>query len=305
MSASWEKVTFGRTGLQTSPIGIGSSYGVTGADLERAHERGINFFFYGLRRRGDYGRGLKRIAAKDRDGIVIAAQSYTRVAGLMEFSLDRVLSTLEVDSVDLLGLGWWNDLPPARILDAARELKRKGKVKHLLISSHHRPSFLPMMELPDMDGIMIRYNAGHPGAEREVFEHLPENSPGVLAFTATRWGSLMDPKLTPSGEPTPRASDCYRFVLSNPHVHATLIGPKDTAEMDEALTALDRGPLDAEEMAWMRRVGAVVRGDEKAHRAMGLIDRVRDALFGRKDRKLPSKVESGSGPSKGELSARV
>ncbi len=281
MSASWDRVTFGKTGLSVSPLGIGSSYGVGGADLERAHERGINFFFWGLRRRSDYGRGLARIAARDRSGVVIAAQSYTRVASLMRPSLECVLRSLGTDHVDLLGLGWWDDMPPERILDAARALVADGKVRHLVISSHHRPAFLPMMATAGIDGIMIRYNAAHPGAETEVFPHLAAHDPGVLAFTATRWGSLVDPALVPEGEPPPRASDCYRFVLSSPFVHASLVGPKDASELDEALAALDRGPLDADEMAWMRRVGAHVRRDTKAHRAMTTLDKMRARLTGR------------------------
>jgi aryl-alcohol dehydrogenase-like predicted oxidoreductase len=279
MPCSWEKVTFGKTRLEVSAIGLGSSYGVGGRDLERAFERGINFFFWGLRRRGDFGKGLRRLAAKDRDRVVIAAQSYTRVASLMKPSLECVLRSLAVDHVDLLGLGWWDDLPPGRILEAAYELVLEGKVKHLLLSSHHRPSFVPMMASLDLGGIMVRYNAAHPGAEREVFPYVAEGNHGVLSFTATRWGSLLDPKLIPRGEEVPRASDCYRFVLSNPSVHATLAGPRDGAELNEAMCALDRGPMTREELAWMRRVGVEVRNDAKAHRALGAVDKIRSALF--------------------------
>jgi aryl-alcohol dehydrogenase-like predicted oxidoreductase len=279
MGCNWNKVAFGRTGLQVSPLAIGSSYGVNGADVERAYERGINFFFWGLRRRSDFGRGLARLAARDRGGVVIAAQTYSRAASLMRPSLECVLRALKVDHIDLLGLGWWDQLPPLRILEAATDLKAEGKVKHLLISSHHRPSFVPMMNRPDLDAVMIRYNAAHPGAEREVFPHVPAANRGVLTFTATRWGSLLDPRLIPPHEPVPRASDCYRFALSNPAVHATLTGPRDGIELDEAMAALDRGPLDEGEEAWMRRVGKVVRDDTKAHRAIGSLDRIRATFF--------------------------
>jgi aryl-alcohol dehydrogenase-like predicted oxidoreductase len=279
MACNWNKVVFGRTGLRVAPLALGSSYGVGGADVERAYERGLNFFFWGLRRRGDFGKGLARLAARDRDGVVIAAQSYTRAASLMRPSLECVLRALKVDRVDLLGLGWWDALPPPRILDAALALQAQGKVAHILISSHHRPSFVPMMQTRGVDAIMVRYNAAHTGAEREVFPHVQEGAHGVLAFTATRWGSLLDRRLVPEGEPVPRASDCYRFVLSNPAVHATLAGPRDGAELDEAMAALDRGPLDERELAWMKRVGAVVRADTKAHRAIGSLDRIRAALF--------------------------
>ena len=127
---------------------------------------------------------------------------------------------------------------------------------------------------------MVRYNAAHPGAERDVFPHLGPRAPGVLAFTATRWGSLLRPELVPEGEPTPRASDCYRFVLSSPHVHASLAGPKDGAELDEAMAALDRGPMSAEELAWMRRVGARVKAGSRGQLVVGTFDRLRSAVFG-------------------------
>ena len=122
---------------------------------------------------------------------------------------------------------------------------------------------------------MLRYNAAHPGAEREVFPFVVDDDatrPGVAAFTATRWGSLVDPKLTPPGEATPRASDCYRFALSHPSVDACIAGPRDGAELDEALLAIERGPMTEAELAWMKRVGAAVRAGTQ-ERTLGIVDR--------------------------------
>lgn len=282
MGCNWDKRAFGATGLQVSGLGLGSSYGLGADDVERAYERGVNLMFWGARRRDGFGDGVKRIAAKDREGVVIAVQSYTRVASLMRTSTECALRTLGVDHVDMLCLAWWDEVPPQRIIDAALKLKDEGKVGHLLISCHHRPSFDQMIQVPGLEAIMLRYNAAHPGAEQDVFAQpaFTAGNPGVLAFTATRWGSLLNPKLVPDGEPTPRASDCYRFALSNPHVHATLAGPKNGEELDEAMAALDRGPLTDDEMAWMRRVGKAVRNDAKAHAAIGMLDRVRTAVFG-------------------------
>jgi predicted aldo/keto reductase-like oxidoreductase len=96
----------------------------------------------------------------------------------------------------------------------------------------------------------------------------------VLAFTATRWGTLLDRSLTPGGERTPTATDCYRFVLSSPHVDVSLTGPKDGAELDAAMAALDRGPLDADELAWIRRVGVAVRRDATKDSPVAILDRL-------------------------------
>jgi hypothetical protein len=39
----------------------------------------------------------------------------------------------------------------------------------------------------------------------------------------------------------------------------TLSGPRNGSELDEALRAIDLGPMGEDERAWMRRVGAHVR----------------------------------------------
>lgn len=282
MTASlWDQVTFGRTGLRVSRLGIGSSYGVGAADLERAFERGVNFMFWGLRRRKQFAEGVRRIAGKRREDVVIAIQSYSRSALLMRPSVDLALRTLKIDHVDLLTLGWWNDPPPRRIVDGALALQAAGKVKHVIISSHHRPTFEHFMADPSYGGIMVRYSAAHPGAEKEVFPLLRDPRPGVLSFTATRWGTLLDPALTPPGERTPTATDCYRYVLSNPSVHVSLCGPKDGVELDGAMEALDRGPMNEEELAWMRRVGVAVRRDAKRGGPVDFLDKVAGKLRGK------------------------
>jgi aryl-alcohol dehydrogenase-like predicted oxidoreductase len=272
MQQSFARRPFGNTGLDVSPIGLGSSPGLPGREVERAFDHGIDFFLWGSLRRTDFGRGLRAIAQRDREKMRIAIQSYTRWPSLMEGSVDRALRAIQTDYVDVLTLAWWNGPPPARILDAALALKEKGKARHLMISCHHRPTFERYIDDPRIDALMMRYNAAHPGAEREIFPHLARRRPATIAFTATRWGTLLDPKYVPEGEKTPRASDCYRFALSNPNVDVTLSGPKDASQLDETLAALARGPMDEAELAWMRRVGAVVRERAATRRRFNPID---------------------------------
>jgi aryl-alcohol dehydrogenase-like predicted oxidoreductase len=273
-----EKRTLGKTGLSTSAIALGSSYGIAGRDIESAFDRGVNAFLYGSLRRPGFARGVRALArdANKRDRMIIAIQTYSRLGFLMRPFVWSALRSLGTDHVDVLGLAWWNDVPSRRIWDAALALRERGLVKHLMVSCHHRPSFEAFMKHDACEAWMLRYNAAHPGAEREVFPLFSgrtEDRPGVFAFTATRWGSLLDPKLTPRGEPTPRASDCYRFVLTSPHVDAVITGPKNRAELDEAIAAMDRGPMSEDELAWMKRVGLAVH-DAKGNPVMNVIDRV-------------------------------
>ena len=140
-----------------------------------------------------------------------------------------------------------------------------------MISCHHRPTFQEIAKNRAVGAIMVRYNAAHPGAEKEVFPALGDEAPGVVAYTATRWGSLLNPSLTPSGEATPTATDCYRFSLSHPAVGVCLMGPSNAEQLDSALLALDRGPMNADELAWMKRVGVAVRASAMAKSGNPLI----------------------------------
>jgi len=257
----WQKRTLGRTGLAVSRLGIGSSYGIGARDVERALERGVNYLYWGSRRRSDFGTAIARAAKRRREDLVVVVQSYARAGFAMGPSLELALRRLGVEYVDVLLLGLWNQPPPERILDAALTLREAGKARHLMVSCHHRPTFPRYVADPCYGAIMVRYNAAHRGAEQEVFPSVAASDapPGVVSFTATRWGGLLDRRMVPAGEPVPRASDCYRFALSHPAVDVAICGPRDGAELDEALTALDRGPLDADERAWMMRVGDGVR----------------------------------------------
>lgn len=259
MACTWDKVVLGATGLQSSPIGLASSFGIGSLDVERAFERGINYFYFGSIRKADFARGISNLAPRHRKDMIVTVQSYTRIAALMEWSLDRALKQLQIDYADFLLLGWWNDMPPRRILDAAAKLKERGKARHVMLSGHQRRSFPKFLDEPLIDAIMVRYNAGHPGAETEVYPFLDKRPVASMVYTATRWGTLLDPKNAPKGEPVPRGSDCYRFVLTHPKVHVVMAGPKDTDQMNEALAALDRGPMTNDELAWMKRVGASAR----------------------------------------------
>ena len=190
----------------------------------------------------------------------------------MAWSLERALRALSYDHADVLLLGMWNKPVPPKILDAARQLKQRGLVRFLAVSTHQRTLVPQIAAASDFDIVHFRYNAAHPGAEQDIFPHLPaSNRPGMVAFTATSWGQLLGaPKFLPGSpmgahplpkdERVPTATDCYRYVLSRPEVDVCMTGPSNAARMEEALEALPRGPMTEEELAWMQRVGRAVAG---------------------------------------------
>jgi aryl-alcohol dehydrogenase-like predicted oxidoreductase len=268
--ASFERVRLGRTGLEVCRLGISSGYGAPAEALERAFERGVNYIFWGSRRTGSFGAALKRMRPQ-RERFVLVIQSYTRLGSLMSTSLERALRTLSFDHTDILLLGLWNKPVPARILDAARKLQQRGLASFLAVSTHQRTMVPQFAAGTDFDVIHFRYNAAHPGAEKDIFPQLPAtNRPALVAFTATSWRQLMGKAplqgvlpgahRLPKSERVPTAADCYRFVLSQPEVDVCLTGPANLQQSEQALQALRLGPMTEDELSWMRRVGRAVAG---------------------------------------------
>ena len=134
------RVPFGQTGLEVSRLGIGSSFTGSPDFIEEAVEQGVNYLYWGSIRRPAFGRAIKNVARRNREGVVLTVQSYTRVAALMAPSIELALRRAGVDYFDVLLLGNWNKPPGPGLIEAAQRLKQKGRVRHLMMSTHNRPS---------------------------------------------------------------------------------------------------------------------------------------------------------------------
>ena len=264
-----DRVPLGQTGLQVSRLGIGSSFTGSPRFIEEAVEQGINYLYWGSIRRPAFGRAIRNLARRDRESLVLTVQSYSRVASLLAPSVEIALRRAHVEYFDFLLLGMWNQPPRQALVDAALRLKQQGKLRHLMLSTHNRPSLQAHFRDFELgrspfDVFMLRYNATHRGAEKDVFPHLPKTGPpGIIAYTATRWGHLLDPAKMPPGEAPASARDCYRFALSHPSVNLVLCGPANREQMQEAMHALDGGPLEPDEVQRMQRIGDYVYGRYK------------------------------------------
>lgn len=246
----------GQTGLRVGRLGLGASYGAPAAAFEMAFDKGCNYFYWTSRKSG-MRNAIRNICARgQRDRLVVALQSYARSATLMEISLARALKTLGLDYADVFLLGWHNRPPSQRLIDRARDMKARGLVRFIGMTGHNRRLFPRMATRDIFDLFHIRYNAAHRGAESEAFPQL--KGAGVVSYTATRWGHLLNPKRMPPGETPPTSTDCYRFVLSHPSVDICLCGPGDIDQMSAALRALDEGALSDAELNRMRAIGDYV-----------------------------------------------
>jgi predicted aldo/keto reductase-like oxidoreductase len=260
-----EPTILGKTGLKVGRLGIASGYGAPAAAIEEAFERGCNYMTWGTFIKGYSPRmreAVRNIIAKGgRDRMVLSMFTYAHQSFLTEHFLAKGLKAAGLDYTDVLILGFFSRRPSKRIIDGAVKLKEKGLVRFIGLSGHNRQLFPELYKDGIFDVFHIRYNAAHRGAEMETFPFLTgENRPGIVNFTSTAWGKLLNPRKMPSGERPPTAVECYRFVLSNPAVHVCMTGARTLEEMRENLAILERGPMTDEELARMRRIGDHVYG---------------------------------------------
>lgn len=245
-------------GIGAARIGIGAAYGLSAAGVRRAFEHGVRFFLWGALPKADFGAGLRTLSRSHRDALQIAVQTYARRGLLMRPGVELALWRLGIEHLDWLGLANWEQPPPDDVIESAQRLVERGLVRRLMISSHHRPTFAALARRtpPPFAAWMFRYNAAHRRAENEVLalQHAAER-PAHIAYTALRWGTLLDPRYAPPGEPPLSAVEAYRFVLSHPGVDLCLAGPRNEADLDAVLTAMAQGPLDAPGLARARHVG--------------------------------------------------
>ena len=270
MTAFPSRVCLGSSGLLVGPLGVAGGYGVDERSLLEAFESGVNYWYHGSVR----GRGMTKairsiVASGRRSELVVVLQSYSRLGWLLERTFTAGLRSLRIDHADVLLLGLHNALPSAPVIERALRLKERGLVRHLAVSAHRRVAFLEHAATGHFDLFHVRYSAAHPGADTDLFTQLPNaDRPGLVAYTATRWGQLLDARRMPPGLLPLRGRDCYRFVLSNPNFNVCMSGPRNAAELHEALATLHEGPLLPEEEQRVRAIGAHVRAQRTLYQRL-------------------------------------
>ena len=260
----------GQTGLDVTPLALAAwsvraagpgGLRLTADDVEQAyHEHGINTFLFHFLMRPMV-EGLRRlIRAGYRDDLVLISEAGIPTGGFVRRAWERHARAVGTEVIDVFLLGWvrarW--YVTGRTWPAMERLRATGAVRAIGFSSHDRPlaAALALDLRPDV--LMLRYNAAHRGAETEVFATLPERRPGIIAYTATRWGMLLQP-LPEQGFPAGMtAGECYRFALSHPSVDVALCAARSAEELRADVAAVREGPLDAARTQEVKRFGDAV-----------------------------------------------
>jgi len=259
---------------KVSRMGIAGNYGLESRDIEWAADQGANYWLWGASFK-KVTEGIKTVIRADREKHVVALLGWGYFGWQVRKGVENALRQLGTDYLDVFKLGWLGRTSrySKGVVASLLKLKQEGKIKAIGTSIHNRERAGRLAQDSEIDVFMIRYNAKHTGAEQDIFPHLEKRNPAVVSYTALAWGQLIRP-MKKIAMPTWPGKDaivvppltpqlCYRFVLSSPHVHVVLTGPKNREQLRENLMAIQQGPLSPEETDWVRRYGKTVRSKKK------------------------------------------
>ncbi len=255
-------------------MGVAGSYGIDSSDIRWAAEHGVNYWLWG-RGFGKVTDGIREVIRHEREQHVVGMLGWGFFGWQVRRGVEDSLRKLGTDYLDVFKLGWLGrtSIYSAGIIDTLLKLKRERKILSIGTSIHDRKRAGRLALDSGIDLFMIRYNAKHPGAEQDIFPHLPTRNPAVVGYTALAWGQLIRPLKGIVMPPWPGGGEfkgpplspelCYRFVLANPNVHVVLTGPQNRGQLRQNLDAVTRGPLAPEELNWVRQYGQLVKSKRR------------------------------------------
>jgi len=257
-----DQVTLGKTGLKLSRLGVGT--GSKGGSVQRAlGQDGFNRLI-----RYAYDQGItyidtaqsykthtmvrEAIKGLPREKLFIQSKMSGIPSKPLEV-LDRFRQELGVDYIDSLlthcGVAADWDEKRRRVLDALEEAKDKKIIRAHGISCHSLPALTTAAELDWVDVNLVRINPQgvHIDTPAEIWNapsdvsHLPPVLAQMKVMRQNRHG-VIGMKLIGEGDFTDPADreKSTRFTMQSGYVDAVVIGFKSPAEIDEAITRINR-----------------------------------------------------------------
>ncbi|MDY6784959.1 MAG: aldo/keto reductase [Cyanobacteriota bacterium] len=286
----------GRTDLTVSCLGLGGGGKISSEDTLYAFDRGINYFFYSSDLHhyiySSMSEALRKLCGRKsavREKVVLATVTYIKNPEVALAALLDQFVELGIDYIDVLFWGWIGsndgkafedclhlspDLRGAnsvyqrtveKFFGASERLKKMGAVRYIGASFHDLNLARQWSNSPLLDVVMVRHNAAHRSAQKQVFHQLDEEEvqrPGIVTFksTGSHTGALWNaPGGLPVGCWQPSVPDLYRYSLSQNCVDVCLTGLKCREEIDAAIAGVRKGKLTAAEIDYLNLYGDLHR----------------------------------------------
>jgi len=277
----------GKTEYKVSPLGFGSMrlpmVDIGGHDyvdmekaievIHRAFERGVNYIDSGFMycsQESEYtvGRALK--GWKDKVTLTTkATKQRMENPGDLRRMLEHQLAKLDRDYVDFYlfhGIGWDNfheiDKKTGWLKDMLRA-REEGLVKHIGMSFHDEPErMVDLIDLGFVELVTCQYNYLDRRNEESI-AYAASKGIGVIVMGPVGGGRLaVIPKSiqdTPGLSNSRAAELALRFVIANPNVNVALSGMGSVEMVEQNVEAVEKGPLNEEEVATLNRLMAEMR----------------------------------------------
>ena len=249
------------------PLGLAGNPNMEEGCVATAYDAGINYFFFYNQSYPVMISELKPLLRDNREAIVVATGSESRDPKTLRTYLDQVRRQLEIDAVDVFyaeyvapGDDMGTLLAAGGVFDELHRWKADGLIRHVGATTHNRPMAVELIQSGRIDVLMHRYNMAHRGAEEQVLPAALNAEIPVVAFTCTRWGSLLTGHQDWNG-PVPSAANCYQYVLHHPAVHIALTAPTTVAELKDNLSTLKGTEHLPQNLPLWEAYGKLVYGD--------------------------------------------
>ena len=243
----------GKTGLKISRMGFG------GIPIQRIDAEGTKELVHQLRNAGvnfidtaraytvseEYlGYALEGI----RQDFVLASKTMSRTKEAMAADIDKSLQNLRTDYIDLYQI---HNIPPEQFpqimapggaLEALREAKAAGKIRHIGVTAHSLDTFRLALEQDWVETVMFPYNIVETQAESLIAQAAKKNV-GFICMKPLAGGAIED------------ATSALRFVCANPDVTVVIPGMAEPEELTQNLEAVSNSePLTDEEKAIFQKI---------------------------------------------------
>lgn len=251
-------------GQPASILGLAGNQSMELPCVRAAFEAGVNYFFFYNLAFDNPLDGLKPLLTAKREELVVATGSENRDRRELSQYLEKVRRHLNTDVVDVFFAEYISpndDLGQVRsVLDELHTWKEKGLIRYVGATVHNRSIALELISGGACEVLMHRYNMAHRKAEEQVLPAALQAGIPVIAFTCTRWGSLL------KGHPdwqqeVPSSADCYRYALRHPAVRLALTAPQTLTQLEENLRVLQAPEPSPHEVALWQEYGSLVYGN--------------------------------------------
>jgi len=250
-------------GQPASILGLAGQEPMESGCVDLAWQAGVNYFFSYDLGNSPLLQDLRQLLQQQREQAIVATGSERREISAWDVYRDQVRQTLGIDTIDILFAEYvspsddWQQV--MALLDQLSEWKAAGLIRYVGVTTHNRAIAQRLLQTSRCDVLMHRYNMAHRQAATSVFPAALAADIPVVAFTSTRWGTLLQGHPAWSGAP-PTAADCYRFGLYQPAIRLVLTAPKTRDDLKANLTVLEAPELSAAAVAHWQQYGDLVYG---------------------------------------------